>query len=266
MLAGSFIAFALAGQSLSFYFTKCFWPVEPAAHLSQVAARSLVAASVSCPGSILVGVIYWLWTETARIWSRMFCSGLGFFILSLVPFSGLHPVSYMSFTWVMDHFLYIPIIGLIGIVVAGIESVDARLSVSVHPLSTGILTVIMGLLAFESHWYAAAFTSEETFWNYTIDRNPGAWLAHNNLGKLLLQAGESEQAMEQFNAVIQLKPELGEPYNNLGNALVQLGRIPEASAAYNESLKRDPYSPETNNNLGILVGPNGTYGRGAQPL
>ena len=164
----------------------------------------------------------------------------------------------MSFTWVMDHFLYIPIIGLIGIVVAGIET-------------CGRAAFHLGSSFKHRHSHRDPWDcwpsnptgtrrplpAKRPFGTYTIDRNPGAWLAHNNLGKLLLQAGEPEQAMEQFNAVIHLKPESGEPYNNLGNALVQLGRIPEASAAYNESLKRDPYSPETNNNLGIFLAQTG---------
>ena len=254
-IGGFFSRLALAGQTLSSYFTKCFWPVGPLPIYPQWKIDPSSPVQF-LPWLVLAGVAYWLWRKR-QSWGRHVLLGLGFFILTLGPFLGFTPISYMSFTWVMDHFLYVPIIGLIGIVVAGIERVDARLATSVHPFSTGILTVIMGLLAFESHWYAAAFTGDETFWNYTIDRNPEAWLAHNNLGKVLLQVGEPEQAKEHFDTVIRLKPELAEPYCNLGAAFVQLGRIPEAVEAFHQSLKRDPNAPEAHNNLGILLAQTG---------
>ena len=247
---GFFDRLALAGQTLSFYFTKCFWPAGPLPIYPQWTVDPSSPIQF-LPWLILAGAVYWLWRRR-QSWGRHVLLGLGFFILFLAPFLGFLPISYMSFTWVMDHFLYVPIIGLIGIVVAGIEDVDAQLATSVHPFSTGILTVIVGLLAFESHWYAAAFTGDETLWNYTVERNPGAWLAHDNLGDLLLKFGEPEKAREQFVTAIGLKPELGQPYINLAAALVQLGRVPEGVEALQEALKKDPYSPEGHNNLGVM--------------
>ncbi len=254
-VGGFFSRLALAGQALSFYFAKCFWPVGPLPiyPMWKVDPASPVQY---LPWLVLAGVVYWLWRRRES-WGRHVLLGLGFFILTLAPFLGFIPISYMSFTWVMDHFLYVPIIGLIGIVVAGIERVDARLARSVHPLSTGILTAIMALLAFESHWYAAAFTGEETFWTYAVERNPGAWLPHIDLGKSLLLAGKPEQAKEHFDTVIRLEPELAEPYVNLAGALTQLGRVPEAVEALRQSLKRDPFSAEAHNDMGVLLAQTG---------
>jgi Tfp pilus assembly protein PilF len=254
-VGGFFSRLALAGQTLSFYFAKTFWPVGPL----PIYPKWKVDPSSPLqylPWLLVAGAIYWLWRRR-QTWGRHVLLGLGFFALLLGPFLGFQPISYMSFTWVMDHFLYVPVIGLIGIVVAGIEDVDARLATSVHPVSTGILTVLMGLMAYESHWYAAAFTNEETFWTYAIDRNPGAWLAYDSLGKIGLMAGESKQAKEYFGTVIRLNPDLGEPYLNLATAFVQLGQMPEAVEAFNQALKRDPYSPEANNDLGILLAQTG---------
>jgi len=254
-IGGFFSRFALAGQTLSYYFTMCFWPVGPLPYYPQwkVDPSSLVQF---LPWLVLSGAACWLWRRR-QSWGRHGLLGLGFFILNLGPFLGFIPISYMNYTWIMDHFLYVPIIGLIGIVVAGIERVDARLSASVHPFSTGILTVIMGLLAFESHWYAAAFTGEETLWNYTVDRNPEAWAAHDNLGKVLLRVGEPDQAKEHFDTAIRLKPEISEPYCNLASAYMQMGRIPEASQALLQALKKDPNDPVLHNNMGILLAQTG---------
>ena len=250
-IGGFFSRFVMAGQTLSFYFTKCFWPVEPLPMYPQWKVDPSSPIQF-LPWFVLVGAVYWLWRRR-KGWGCHALLGLGFFILTLGPFLGFVPISYLSFTWVMDHFLYVPIIGLIGIVVAGIERVDARLASSVHPFSTGILTVIMGLMAFESHWYAAAFTNDETLWTYTVDRNPEAWGAHDNLGEIYLKVNQPEQAKEQFDAVIRLKPELAPPYVNLATALLQMGRIPDATEALQQSLERDPDAPEANNNMALLL-------------
>ncbi len=254
-IGGFFSKLALAGQTLSFYFARCFWPVGPSPMYPQWKINPSSPLPF-LPWLVLAGAVYWLWRRR-QSWGRHVLLGLGFFILTLGPFLGFISISYLSFTWVMDHFLYVPIIGLIGIVVAGIERADARLATAVHPFSSGILTVLLALLAFESHWYASAFTGEETFWTYAVEHNPGSWFAHNSLGKILLQAGEPEQARGHFDTVIHLRPDLGEPYDNLGMALAQLGRIPEAMEAFHASLARDPFSPETNNNLGILLAQKG---------
>lgn len=246
---------ALAGQTLAFYFAKCFWPVGLLPIYPQ---WSIDAASPFSylPWIVLIAVAVWLW-QRRQGWGRHVLLGLGFFVLMLAPFLGLIPASYMSFSWVMDHFLYVPIIGLIGITVAAFEEIDNALASWIHPISSGVLTVILGLLAFESHWYASAFTNEETLWTYTLDRNPGAWMAYDNLGKTMLQAGEPAQARADFLAVIALKPELAEPYLNLASALVTLGQTDAAMEALNQALQRDPYFPEAHNNLGALLAQQG---------
>jgi protein O-mannosyl-transferase len=250
-VGGFFFRLALAGQTLSYYFTICFWPLGPLPYYPQwkVDPSSLVQF---LPWIVLSAAACWLWRRR-RSWGRHVLLGLGFFILTLGPFLGFIPISYMDYTWVMDHFLYVPIIGLIGIVVAGIERVDVRLAASVHPFSTGTLTVIIGLLALESHWYTAAFTSAETFWNYVIDRNPGSAAAYENLGEVLLKAGDLEQAKERFDTAIRLKPEISEPYCNLAYVYMQQGQFSEAAEALRQALKRDPNDPVLHNNMGILL-------------
>jgi tetratricopeptide (TPR) repeat protein len=254
-IGGVFFRLALSGQTLANYFAKCFWPVGPIPIYPQWKVDPSSPISY-LPWLVLAGVCFWCWRNREG-WGRHVLLGLGFFILFLGPFLGFLPISYLSFTWVMDHFLYVSIIGIIGLVVAGIETIDARLATAVHPISTGILTVIMGLLAFESHWYASAFTNQETFWTYTVERNPGAWLAQNNLGKILLQSGQPDKARERFVMAIRSNPEVGEPYCNLGTALAGMGQIPAAIDAFKQSLQRDPYSPETHNDLGIVLAQSG---------
>jgi ABC-type dipeptide/oligopeptide/nickel transport system permease subunit len=105
----------------------------------------------------LGGVIYWLWTKRHG-WGRHALLGLGFFLHQPGALSGIHPaISDMAFTWVMDHFLYLPIIGLIGLVVAALGQMEIQLPASFRPYGIGLVTVVLALLAFESHSYAKLF-------------------------------------------------------------------------------------------------------------
>ncbi len=110
---------ALAGSSMAFYLGIFLWPVDLLPSYAKWAVDP-PALMLFVPWLVLAGVAIWAWTMR-RTWGRHVLLGLGFFLLFLFPFLGLHWVSYMDFTWVMNHFLYIPGIGLIALAVAGLE-------------------------------------------------------------------------------------------------------------------------------------------------
>ena len=187
---------ALAGLSISFYFVKFFWPGE----MLPIYPKWPVDPSSPIdflPWLVMAGMVAWLGSKRAT-WGRHALLGLGFFLINLLPFIGFNSVTYMGFTWVMDHFLYIPMIGLIGLTIAALENIESRIPSPQRPWLAGITAAVLALLAWQSEVYAGMFGSPEKLWSYTAERNPSAWLA----------------------------------YNNLGNAYFETGRVPEAIAAY----------------------------------
>ncbi|MDB4793622.1 tetratricopeptide repeat protein [Methylacidiphilales bacterium] len=247
-IGGLLSRLALAGSSMAFYFLKCIWPVG----LIPVYPKWVVDPPSPwqfLPWPIFGGMIFWLWTKRAT-WGRHALLGLGFFLILLVPFIGFTAGTYMSFSWVMDHLLYIPLIGLIGLAVAGLEQIEKKLSRSVHYVGMGIVTVTLALMAWGSHAYAGMFVSEQTFWTYTIEQNPEAWLAYENLGYALFQAGQADEAIKQYNQAIKLKPDYAEAYNNLSNALLQVNQVPEAIKDLELAVTIDPNYAPAYSNLG----------------
>jgi hypothetical protein len=237
-LGGFFSRLACAGLSISFYFSKCFLPVDllpiyPQWNIDPPSLEQFL------PWPILAGVIYWLWSRR-QPWGRHALFGLGFFLVNLAPFIGFSTISFMRFTWVMDHFLYLPIIGLIGLTVAALGQVDARLSDSTRSFRIGSLTLVLALLTFGSFSYARVFVGLETLWSYTVQRSPEVWLAHNNLGYILAQSGRLPEATEQFEEALRLNPNYAEAHNNLGFIFEHTGRKPEAIDQYKEALRSDP--------------------------
>jgi tetratricopeptide (TPR) repeat protein len=213
------------------------WPIDP---------HSLISF---LPWPVLGGVIGWLWTRRAT-WGRHALLGLGFFLINLTPFIGFNSVTYMGFTWVMDHFLYLPLIGLIGLAIAALEDIEGRSSGSMRPWLAGTTAVVLALLAWESHDYAGLFVGPERLWTYTVERNPTAWLAHNNLGDVMFETGRIPEAIEQYETALQLNPNMVEAHNNLGLALDQTGRTSEAIEQYEQALKFNPHFGVALTNLG----------------
>ena len=76
---------------------------------------------------------------------------------------------------------------------------------------------------------------------------------HSQLGILLFQRGQINEAIRQFQEAIRLKPDYAEAHNNLGVALVRKGQIDEAIRQYQEALRLKPDYADAHNNLGAAL-------------
>ena len=94
------------------------------------------------------------------------------------------------------------------------------------------------------------YSDIETLWRTTIEKNPGAWMAHNNLGALLLKQAKVDEAILHFQKTLEIKPDEVSAEANLGNALLQKGQLDEAIADYSAALQMKPDDAEVHYNLG----------------
>ena len=274
-----------AGLAVSFYFSKCVLPVE----LLPVYPRWVVdppSPLQFLPWLVLGAVLGWLWSRRAAR-GRHALLGAGFFLVNLVPVLGLVKMSYQYISWVADHFVYLPLIGVIGLAVAGAGEMVDRQERSRRAYIFGTIAVVCVLLAVQSHRYAGVFRNEEALWTYTVQHNPQALVAqtnlakvlvdagrvpegiahyeaalridprnptaHANLGNVLIQSGRLAEGIAHEEAVVRLKPDYASAYSNLGNAYLQSGRLAEAIAHYEQALRLDPGNPVTHTNLGIAL-------------
>jgi len=203
------------------------------------------------PWLIFGGGIYWLWKKRQN-WGKHVLLGLGFFLLNLAPFLGFIPVSYMSFTWVMDHLLYLPIVGLIGLIIAGIGDFQRRFPTD-RPYLMGAAMIMIALMALESRAFANLFINEETLWSYVLQRNPHVWLAHHDLGCNLMAQKRYAEALPHFEKVVQMNPNFADGHYNLGIALGKLDRTEEARQEYQKALQINPQDEKAYINLGDIL-------------
>ena len=212
--------------------------------------------------AILAGV-GWLWSRRDQGegpgWARTALFGLGCFVANLAPVLGLVPMSYLRQSWVADHFVYVPILGLIGLAAAGIAraadrwSPDPRLGA---PLACLVTLACLALVSI-GHRSASVFRNAEEVWNRTLQGNPSSWTAHYDLGLILFAAGRLPEAIRHDREVLRLNPNYAEADYNLGIALAGTGRTAEAIGQYEEALRLEPGYAEAHNNLGIIFGQTG---------
>ncbi|MEO7032492.1 MAG: tetratricopeptide repeat protein [Polyangiaceae bacterium] len=198
-----------------------------------------------------LGFLFALWRARVHI-GRGPVTALCLFAGTLSPLLGFVNVYYMRYSFVCDHWLYLPSLGPIALIACGISTVvrgragELFLKAAVG----GVILLTLGVLTSRQ---AAMYADAESLWRTTIRRNPGAWFAHNNLGNLLFRKGKSDEAIGQFQEAIRLKPDLAEAYTSLGVAFGSKGKIEQAIRAFSEAIRRNPDYPEAHYDLGIAL-------------
>jgi protein O-mannosyl-transferase len=240
-----------AGWSLLAYARLAVWP-HPLAPIYPPA------------GILLPGIVAWLavaavlglfWSQRA-CWGRHALLGTGWFLLNLVPVLGIVPMAYLRIAPRADHFAYLPLVGLVGLAAAAFGRLLGRATAAPRrPLAVlavaGAAAAVIGVLAFSARADAAVFVDEKALWTRAVERNPGAWLARNNLGKVFLQERHPAEAADQLQEAVRLRPDSPEAHANLGNALDALGRADAARAEYAAALGIDPRFAGGHYDLGL---------------
>ena len=148
-----------------------------------------------------------------------------FYAGTILPALGFINVYPMRFSFVADHFNYLSSVGLIVLLVALIQPVFSR-----RVLGPMLIAVILLACSGKVWSQAGQYADLETLWRSTIapDRNPDAWMAHNNLGNLLAERGQMDQAMVHFHTCLRVNPDHFRARRNLAKAFAIQERYDEA--------------------------------------
>jgi tetratricopeptide (TPR) repeat protein len=259
---------ATAGMCILFYLKLIFWPVT----LLPIYTKWDVdppKAWQFLAWPVIMGAGWWFWQNRAT-WGRHAIFGLGFFLLMVAPVLGFVTISYMRITWAADHFIYLPMIGVLVLVAAGIATWYGRLAAGERPLLAAGTALVLAMLSWMSFTYAGAWVNEDALWTHTLRYNENAWQAHNRLGAKKFARGhvddlnppnriESKGALHHFTRSTALRPDLGETHNNLGTALSAKGRMEEAIEQFKEACRVTPHVPAIHVNLANALAAAGRF-------
>ena len=239
----------LAGRVIWFYLGKLVWPshlvfIYP--HWDARAAGAGWAAGLAA--ALLVSAALWL----IRGRSRGPLAAWLFFIGSLFPALGFLNVYPFLFSYVADHFQYLASIGIIAAFSAGAVMLLDRAPPGLRGAGWGLAAAVVAALAVLSNVQSRIYIDEPTLYGATIERNPGCWMAHNNLGLWYEGRGDSGKAIAEYQEALRLNGDFAPIHNNLGGMLRRMpGREDEAFSHFMEALRLQPEYPEALNNLGV---------------
>jgi tetratricopeptide (TPR) repeat protein len=239
----------IATHALWFYAAKLAWParltfsyprweINPRDPLQYLWLIACVA----------IALLLW-WRRRAL--GRGPAAAVVFFVAALSPLLGFIPVYTFVYSFVADHYQYVASMGLIALFAGAVSSqADTwQLGHTMRCTLSAALLVVLGALTWQQ---ARIYQNVETLWGDTLAKNPQCWLAHNNLGSVLLRERNFSDAIGHFDQALEIKPEYAEPHWALGKALEQVGRVPEAIIQYKEALRIKPDYVEARNALARL--------------
>ncbi|PYX98907.1 MAG: hypothetical protein DMG63_10565, partial [Acidobacteria bacterium] len=264
----------IAGKAIWFYLGKLVWP-HPLIFIYprwQVDSSKVVAY---LPLLAALAGLALLWFIRAK-WGRAVFFASAYYVISLFPVLGFFSVFFFRYSFVSDHFQYLASMGPLALAGAGLatllgsfrETSAALVSQpdavprAVTTIATsrwrlvlgcglcGILLVSLGFLTWrQTEEYHNLFS----LYTATLQKNPGCWMAHYNLGIVLSEQGETNQAIDHYRRAVGLRPDYAEAHYNLGRLLVEQGQFDDAIAHYERAAAINPADAEAQNNLGVTL-------------
>jgi tetratricopeptide (TPR) repeat protein len=233
----------LAGRILWFYVGKLVWPFD----LVFIYPRWTIAEDGWTQVVYLLAALgalaaaWWLRARTrAPLAAALFFGG------SLVPVLGFFNVYGFIFSYVADHWQYLPSLGLIVLACSAATRGAARFPGAVRWV---VAVGVLGGLGLLSHRQSRMYRDIERFYRTILADNPAAWMAHNNLGGLLRDRGQLDEAEFHFRETLRYRPHSAKAHANLGTLAQDRRRWPEAVEHYQEAVRRAPGRAEYHNHL-----------------
>ena len=244
----------IAGRALWFYAWKLIYPGNLAFIYPRWEISPWIWWQWLFPvAAVLVVAVVWLMTRPRR----GLLTGLLFYAGTLFPTLGFFNVYPFRYSFVADHFQYLASVGVITLVSAGVALLLGRWRIWGRTAGHLLCLAILGMLTSLTWQQSRMYTDMETLWQTTIAKNPVCWMAYNNLGIVLAEKGQTDEAIKHYQEAMRLRPDDAEAHYNLGIVLTERGQIGGAISQYQEALRLKPGYAEAHYNLGVALGRKG---------
>jgi tetratricopeptide (TPR) repeat protein len=214
-----------------------------------------LAAPLSTPSVFTVlGILFLLLPIGLALWLRSAPAALGaaWLILFLLPSGSAMLLGPAGRT------LYLAVPGVLMLALA----TGIRLHRASRRLTAGLLVLWAGYAA-ACGVYAVrrnpVWHNEFTLFQTIVRETPDAPGARLNLGNALQDRGQTESAIEQYRAAINLKSDYLDPRNKLAFLLLGRNDLPGAIEQLRAVVRLEPYSAEARNNLALTLKKNGQF-------
>ncbi|PTY08870.1 hypothetical protein DB347_04680 [Opitutaceae bacterium EW11] len=240
----------LAGRVLWFYLGQLLWPADLCYFYPRWdAAASAPAWTLSLLAAAATTLGLWVLRKKNRgplaVW-LLFCGGL-------FPVLGFFKVFFFVFSYVNDHFVYLPSVAFFAGAAAAAFWILGRAPRALQMAGgTACLLAIVGLAAL-SHRQSGLYRNNETLFRTTLEKNPEAWMAHLILGyEFGRDPARHAEAVAECRKAVEMKPDYADTHFGLAVELAkEPGGADEAIEHYEKALQIWPDKLEAHVNLGI---------------
>jgi tetratricopeptide (TPR) repeat protein len=240
----------IATQALWFYAAKLVWPasltfsyprwdINPANPLQYL-------GSIGCLG---IALLLWCYRKAL---GRGPATAVLFFFATLAPMLGFISCYTFRYSFVADHYQYLASAGLITLFAAAASACMTSMhqSLWVQRVLSFALVLLLGVLTWRQ---AGIYQNKGTLWGDTVAKNPGSWMAHDNLGSWLVSQQRFDEGIEEFRKAIQVNPNDFYAQSSLGWELVRKGEFEESIGPLTAAVEAIPSIALAQYHLGVAL-------------
>lgn len=170
-----------------------------------------------------------------------------------------------------EHRMYLPLAGVLALIVPGLHAVASRAASRSPSLSRGLAPIVgvgivaIALLTLGRMTYArnTDYHDYDRIWQDTIAKRPDNARARNNYATSLLAQGRLADAEAQLRAAVRARPSFAEAQANLGASLAAQGRLAEGAEHLREAIALRPGYADAHRNLGEIYALQDRFGDAA---
>jgi tetratricopeptide (TPR) repeat protein len=213
------------------YLGKLFYPVNLSFYPN---SEGWEMHTVLLAGLLLCGLTAFAYSRRRQ--QPWLLVGWLWFVGTLVPVIGLIQGGWHAMA---DRYMYIPSIGLFIIVAWGVHEWTRHWRYQAVTLAAiGIVVVLVSTAL--TRRQLACWTNSETLFRHAIAVTENNYEAHQYLGFVLKREGRFDEAIAEFNEVLEIAPDIVAAHTCLGDALVLSGQKEEGVKELETAIRLDP--------------------------
>ncbi|HTT56181.1 MAG TPA: tetratricopeptide repeat protein [Opitutaceae bacterium] len=243
----------IAGRAVVFYLRTLVWPADLVFIQPRWAVNAAAGWQYVFPAAVVAFAVALAWLARRR---RGPLAAFLIYAGALFPTLGFLNLNWFNYSFVADHFQYLALPALIIPAAALLTVLLRRWFAACAPVVAAALGVVLAIGLGGLTWRQSGYYRDaETLYRRTLAGNPSCWLAHANLGAILLdRPGGLEEAITHLITALSLKPDHLNAYINLGYAFSRLpGHRADAVRAFEGALQLKPDNPAVLTQLGHVL-------------
>src|SRR5450631_71327 len=234
----------IAGDAVTFYLYKTLVPIDLCVDYGRTPRSVMSHAWGYLAWAVPVALLVIGYRNRQR--RPLAWLGALLFVTFLLPTLGLAPFAYQAYSTVADRHAYLALLG-VGLMAA--DAVDYVRPQLLAQLAAATVLMALAALSFNQ---SRTWLSSSALLQHTIDVNPAAGFAYNNLGDTALANGDLAGALANYQACIEHDPTRVKAYINLAEVYTALNQPADAERALAQAEAQEMTSDDLST-LGIVL-------------